>query len=306
MAHQVEKMFFVGETPWHGLGHYFETPPKTIEEILPAAGLDWSVQKTPIFDAQGNVINGYSQLTRCDNGKTLHVVGNRYEPMQNADALQSLMPLIESGDAEIETAGSLDGGKKIWFLLRSGHLKETELSNGETINNYFLFSTSHDGSRANRMGKTGVRVVCANTLHLSDRDSSVAFRHTKGQVKVLDTLVAFANQANAENDQLKAAYEKLLCAKIDHRQLEEYVRQVFSLGDSTRAKNMLAEITGKAYFGRGNGHVRGTWWAALNAVTEQLSHHAGRTAETRYKSLWFGANSGVVNKATVLALKAVS
>lgn len=306
MAHQIDKMFFVGETPWHGLGHYFATPPKTMEEILPAAGLDWQVIPKPIYTAAGTPIDGYQQMVRSDNGYSLSVMGSKYVPMQNRDALQSLMPLIETGEAEIETAGSLRNGTKVWALLRSNHLKETTLSNGERVLNYFLFSTSHDGSRANKFGKTSVRVVCANTLSASDGDSAVTFRHTKGQTHILDTLVGFATNANQENERMANAFNLLLEKKINPAQLETYVAQVMNLGDSTRAKNLLSEIVGKATFGRGNHDVRGTWWAALNAVTEHLSHNACRTAENRYQSLWFGANQGTLNKATTLAIRAVS
>lgn len=303
MSHQVDKMFFVGETPWHGLGHYFEVAPRTMDEILPAAGLNWNVNSGKIFDANGKEIEGYQQLTRSDNNFSLGVMGKRYQAMQNNEALQSLMPLIESGEAEIETAGALDHGKKVWFLFRSNHLKETILANGERIRNFFLFSTSHDGSRANRMGRTSTRVVCANTLAVSDGDSAVKFRHTKGQVHVLDQLVTLATETNMENERMADAFNLLLSKRCTHAELRDYIQQVMGLSDSTRGQNILTDIAGKAYYGRGNSDVKGTWWAALNAVTEHLSHEIGQSAESRYKSLWFGANQGVLNKATTIAIK---
>lgn len=310
MAHQVERMFFVGETPWHGLGHYFPVAPKTLEEILPAAGLDWHVVGRPLYDEAGYPIATHKQLVRSDNGAQLGIVGNKYCPMQNTDALAALMPLIESGEAEIETAGSLKEGKKVWALLRSNHLHETTLSNGEQIRNFFLFSTAHDGTRANRFGKTSVRVVCANTLAMSDADSAVVFRHTKQQKAILDTLVDFAVNANKENEAMANAFEMLMRAKCSDSQLEDYIKQVMNLTDSSRAQNVLDSIKQKAYWGKGmadlNGSIRHTWWAALNAITEHLSHEAGRTAENRYNSLWFGSNQGLLNKATTLALKAIA
>jgi len=306
MSHEVESMFFVGETPWHGLGHHFIEPPKTLDEILPAAKLDWEVEANPIYSHEGKLIEGFKQLTRSDNGYSLSVVGSRYQPMQQRESFGAIMPLIESGEAEIETAGSLSNGKKVWALLRSNHLNETVLDNGERVKNFFLWSTSHDSSRANRFGKTSVRVVCANTLSMSDGDSAIKFRHTKNQVKILDTLVSFATDANQENERLAQAYNMLLNSKIKHTELEQYITQVFDLKDTTRGKNLLNDIVGKAYWGKGNSEVKGTWWSALNAATEHLSHEAGRSAESRYQQLWFGANQGLLNKATALAIKAVS
>ena len=42
MAANVEKMFYVRETPWHGLGTKVMEAPAS-EEALKIAGLDWKV-----------------------------------------------------------------------------------------------------------------------------------------------------------------------------------------------------------------------------------------------------------------------
>ncbi len=62
---------------------------------------------------------------------------------------------------------------------------------------------------------------------------------------------------------------------------------------STRAKNQISDIVTLFEHGRGNdmAGVRGTVWAAYNAVTEYLTHANGADADKRYSSLWFGANA---------------
>ena len=56
--------------------------------------------------------------------------------------------------------------------------------------------------------------------------------------------------------------------------------------------------------------VRGTYWGAYNAVTEYLSHDAGRSrdpvesARQRLEALWFGKGAETADRAHQLALAA--
>ena len=49
MAHEVETMMYVGETPWHGLGNYVGDEPLRSKEAIAAAGLDWDIEKAQLF-----------------------------------------------------------------------------------------------------------------------------------------------------------------------------------------------------------------------------------------------------------------
>ena len=48
MSAEVESMFYVRETPWHGLGINVEEALSS-KEALAAAGLDWKVVPHPIM-----------------------------------------------------------------------------------------------------------------------------------------------------------------------------------------------------------------------------------------------------------------
>jgi hypothetical protein len=43
MAHQIEQMAYVGQTPWHGLGNQL-TPKQPIEVWAKQAGMDWQIE----------------------------------------------------------------------------------------------------------------------------------------------------------------------------------------------------------------------------------------------------------------------
>lgn len=58
MSENVEKMFYVRETPWHGLGtRVMEAP--TSKDALILSGLDWNVVQEPIYTGTEELIDGY-------------------------------------------------------------------------------------------------------------------------------------------------------------------------------------------------------------------------------------------------------
>lgn len=48
MAANIETMFYVRETPWHGLGTRVLTAPAS-KEALEVAGLNWKVVQEPVY-----------------------------------------------------------------------------------------------------------------------------------------------------------------------------------------------------------------------------------------------------------------
>ena len=45
MAHQIEQMAYVGQTPWHGLGNQL-SPNQPIEVWAKQAGMDWRIESS--------------------------------------------------------------------------------------------------------------------------------------------------------------------------------------------------------------------------------------------------------------------
>src|SRR4051794_31311156 len=111
MAHLIENMFSVRETPWHRLGSVVQEAP-TAEEAIRLAGLDWSVGLEPVSLADGREAPARATVRSSDRS-ILGVVGPRWHPLQNADAFKWFDPFIASGEATFETAGSLDGGRRV-------------------------------------------------------------------------------------------------------------------------------------------------------------------------------------------------
>ncbi len=162
MAANVESLFYTRETPWHGLGTKVMEAPAS-KEALELAGLDWKVTQEPIYTNLGERIEGYRANIRDVDRKPLGVVTDRYKVVQNQEAFAFTDSLLKEG-VRYETAGSLQGGRRIWLLA---HMPREYMIMGERFSPYLLFSNTHDGSGAVKVALTPIRVVCQNTLNLA-------------------------------------------------------------------------------------------------------------------------------------------
>lgn len=118
-ANGVAEMAYVGVTPWHGLGQIL-MPDSTIEEWRIAAGLNWTIERSPVKFMNGTLHdwNEHQVLYRSDTNAPLSIVSNRYHIVQPEAVLEFFRDLVADAGFQIETAGTLKGGKRIWALAR--------------------------------------------------------------------------------------------------------------------------------------------------------------------------------------------
>lgn len=319
MAHLVESMAFVRETPWHGLGN--RLPEKQPLDVwLQAAGMDWIIENTEALYSTGSGSERRIQvnpdarvLYRSDTGAPLSVVSNRYQVVQPREILEFYRELVEVGGFALETAGVLKGGKKLWALAKTG--EEFLLRGADRVKGYLLLATSCDGTLATTAQFTSVRVVCNNTLQLAtekEKDGAIKVPHSTAfdpdAVKAALGVGAAAWNRFAETAQVLAE------RKVNRLDVTKFVISV--LGD--RDAPLTAQPNEKAlkgvielFAGQGKGSqlasANGTAWGLVNAVTEYVDHHRrAKSQDTRLDSAWFGQGAGIKAKAWTEALKLVA
>ena len=140
-------------------------------------GLDWQVESRNIYSGTGAMIPGYRANVRSTDDAVLGVVSDRYRIVQNEEAFQFTDDLLGEG-VTYETAGSLQGGKKVWMLAR---LPRKYLIAGDQVEPYLVIFNSHDGSSGVKVAMTPIRVVCQNTLNLALNTAKRSWtaRHTE-------------------------------------------------------------------------------------------------------------------------------
>lgn len=320
MSANIESMMWSGATPWHGLGTKVETE-QTSENAIKLAGLDWDVSTQPLLanlapEAGLNVdglaaVQGFKATVRSSDKKVLGVVGGRYQPIQNADAFAFFDGIVGAGEAVYHTAGSLDSGRKIWLMAKLPQDMVIPGFKDEAMERYLLLSNSHDGSGALRAFATTVRVVCQNTLNMALRGSAgegISIRHTRNAAARLQEAKRVFSYATAYYDSMRTVAAGLAQAKYTEKQMVSLVESIFPAESedevSTRTANNRALVMDLFDNGRGHQPIRGTAWAALNAVTEFVSHHRGTRMtdgkgqdESRLESIWFGSGRALSQKA---------
>ena len=313
MAHEIEflngkdSMAYAGDTPWHGLGTKVPND-LTPEQMLDAAGLNWTVQKIPAFANINNqqVAIGQSALVRSVDDKILDVVSNEWNPVQNQEAFEFFNEFVAAGDMEMHTAGSLKDGQIVWGLAK---IKESfELFKGDQIDSYLLFSNFHKYGFSTDVRFTPIRVVCNNTLTLSlnndvERMAKISHRKVFDPSSVKDMLGIATNKLA----KYKEMAQFLGSRKAKEENIVEYFCRIFPVTGSNEKKKELSKNAELAYnilhTQPGSEYAEGTWWQPFNAVTYLTDHLAGRTADSRLTSAWYGSNRNVKTKALELAIE---
>ena len=301
MTANIGEMFYTGTMPWHGLGRKLERP-ITVTEALTAAGLNWRVGEVDLVtqEISASPVKKRKAIVRLDRmrGDSRRVLGvshRGFAPIQNEDGARLFGAIFGQGTDVYHTGGYLGSGEIVWLLAKIN--RPFEIGHGDIVEPYALFSNSHDGSRAFSISLTTVRVVCRNTLSQALRETRFGkqFRrgHQSSLVEHTEAARHFFAATLKQLDDLKDAYVGLTKRQCPRDRFDEILIEL--LPDPVQPRN-VAQNKGlmKAFENRleqaksgrkvmqelrdsGIGMqlpgAKGTYWGALNAVTEFVDHH---------------------------------
>ena len=285
MAHLIESMFYLGETPWHGIGTPLKEVP-TIEEALELAGMNFEVIKQP--STYRNPVTGQLCDTggfttvRMDTGEAIGNVGNRYTVLQNRDAFRPYDVLADFG-YKLETAGVIDGGKKIWILAKT---PENFKVGDDEIRDYVLLYSSHDGSSGSAMRDVDIRVVCNTpTWALNSKaNHEYKLRHTSSIGDKVNELTANIKERKGNVAKAMDQMNRFHDYPLTPQEFEYYLEAVMpvlknrhnksipELGITTRNRTQPVYDTITDLFFNGKGNKGRTLWDGYNAITEYHDH----------------------------------
>jgi phage/plasmid-like protein (TIGR03299 family) len=296
-----------GDTPWHGYGQVM-TGEESTDEWLTAAGLDYEVASRPAYflDTEGTqvLVPQAKALVRDDTNTTLAMVSTRYKPVQPRTVIDFFKTLCERQGFQMETAGALAGGRRVWALARLG--RDFVLPPNDKVEGYLLLATSYDAKFATTAQLTSIRVVCNNTLTWSldsDQHSVVRVTHSqdfdpdsvKADLGLLDAgWVGFSQQVKLLSETHVSTHDAVrFFMDITDNGDED---PQFAIDNSYILKKLLQAYEHAP--GQNIPSAKGTLWGVVNAVT-YFCDHTRKAANngTRVNSSWFGQSANMKRKA---------
>ncbi|MCP1384779.1 DUF932 domain-containing protein [Runella salmonicolor] len=307
---------------WHGLGTIFQNA-LTVNDALTYGGLDFTVEKAPNIHRTPSgveIVSDKSFFTyRTDNDRILgDYVGKNYTILQNHDALGFLDEVVEKGDLEIETAGALSGGAKVFVCAK---VKKPIIVNGHDESyQYIVLCNGHDGLMAVQAFFTTVRVVCNNTLQLALKNcqNKISIKHTTNVKANTNQALKVLGVIEANQQCANEGYNHLAQIRMSQNQFSSYLANLFLEQEeiirlknreaqkevlSTRKSNIIASVVDYCYNGVGQSEAgeMSAWWA-YNGVTGFFNNcKSYKTPEHRMTGLLWGYDGDTMNQAIKLA-----
>lgn len=293
MAHELAtfidgraRMAYVGDTPWHGLGQQLTTG-APIETWAQEAGMDFKIFGSPVLYRRSDetiAVQGSKQvLYREDTGDALGVVGNRYKVVQPIEVLEFFRDLVKEQGFELETAGVLFGGAKYWALARTGNT--CKIGKNDVLKDYLMLATACDGTLRTTARRTSVRVVCNNTLNLSNQDAINDIKVSHASVFDGNAVKTELGLRTTEWDDFTAKVELLSQTHVTDQQAINFVKKLFGDNAHTQISKTL-----QLYSGQGLGSQyetsKDTAWGLMNGISEMIDWHQGKNQDRRLEAAW--------------------
>ena len=297
MSANVETAVYANEAAWHREGTVLDSNGAKgldVKTALRESGLDWEVEKVPVyadFNGQQVVVPDRHGVQRTTDGAMMGVVGNTWTPVQNSEGFELIEDFMGEGDAFIEAAGALDGGRKVWILA---HMEENMQIAGEDIERYVLFSNGHDGRMSVTAAMTDIRVVCQNTLTwaLGEASRIHRVRHTTKATQRLAEARTILGIRDLRSEELAKQGEWLVEQSMSDGEFNTFLEGLMPLDPEQEGKPAETMIKTRReqvrdlYFEADNlNNIRGTRWGALNAVVEYADYQRNfKTDESQFKA----------------------
>lgn len=263
------------EATWTNIGENVEMS-STVSEVLAKAGLDYEVEKRPLFiDGPDGGLTVPDKFATYDvtNGKIKGVVGNTYKILQNRDAFDFVNGIDDK--ISFERAGETKSG----MIYIIGRLDNVTVL-GDTIEPHVIFQNGHNGIYTLKTTICPLRIVCQNQFAMSFRESpnTISIHHSNSMegrlVEAQNLMRDVAGYMKKFND----TAEELAALKLNGTAANDIFKAFFMQSvnkDNEKALQVVNDktnIISNIYNYDDNRNFRGTMWGLVNAFADYTTH----------------------------------
>jgi hypothetical protein len=310
MGHKIEKpwdmVLSVEGTEWHGLADHLEVIGD--KEVNPAL---FDIIESPCFvqiGEENTYLDDYKVLLadhrQCrpdlkarDQIVPLHIPKSGYRIISNREIWETMQKALRDLDCKVTSVCTLERGKK--FAISCDIGGSDMVINKDKFKANLNFVTSHDGTMANEVFDSMIRIVCMNTFQWSRQAAADKFKvyHTKNASFALEGLADLLNAILKGRAEAAEVMEYLANHKCDSNDALAMAAGYFceatdSVKLSTRAFNAATEIAD--LFSNGIGNAGRSLYDLLNGATEYWTsgNGTGKAGKTNTASRVYRSQLG--------------
>lgn len=289
---------------------------KDMEQVLRASGLDYTVEKRPVFMNNGmgfntatvQIPNRFVTVRTSDN-HPYDVVSDKFEIIQNREAFDFVNYMGD--ELTFEKAGETASG----MVYIIGKLPEVSIL-GDAFTPYVLFRNGFNGKTKITAAISPLRIVCQNQFNFAFKNAqnAITIRHVRNAEAKLEEARETLKLCADYMEQLNLMAEQFAAMKISGDRMERIVKYLFPIPEDTdinpfKRKNLEDQRAAflAAHEQEDNRNFRGTAWGLVNAYTDFITHKepAGKRAD-RFEGKFVNTTFKVAMNPIIGAIEAVA
>ena len=244
----------------------------TVQEALELSGLNYTVEKVPVYLDNGLQVPGAFCTKREDSDVTYGVVGSQFEIVQNIEGFDFINNMIPEG------LKFLKAGENKKFIYIIAQLPSIDVL-GDEIAPHIIFQNSHSGSTTLKATIAPLRIVCENQFNMTFKkaNNKISLRHTKSIKGRLHTAQEVLIQSSEYLSEFQKSALLMAQKKVSKSQVDDlmdkifYIKEEFTPTQVRRVEEKRDKFL-KAYQAEDNQNFIGTQWGLVNAYTDFVTH----------------------------------
>ena len=244
----------------------------TVQEALELSGLNYTVEKVPVYLDNGLQVPGAFCTKREDSDVTYGVVGSQFEIVQNIEGFDFINNMIPEG------LKFLKAGENKKFIYIIAQLPSIDVL-GDEVAPHIIFQNSHSGSTTLKATIAPLRIVCENQFNMTFKkaNNKISLRHTKSIKGRLHTAQEVLIQSSEYLSEFQKSALLMAQKKVSKSQVDNlmdkvfYIKEEFTPTQVRRVEEKRDRFL-KAYQAEDNQNFIGTQWGLVNAYTDFVTH----------------------------------